>query len=191
MSNWHWLPVVFAALILSGAHREADAQPLAINPSAAASDVGNPSSTNPAARASDIRNPSATNPSAAASQIPQPASGIAPRRTNLTPALVDERVRVPPRRARKAQAAERRTESRRAAAADQMTRPFEALEAARRDRIEMEKRIAQEKATRPAQPASKRLRSEPRQSAELRKSQKASMGETHQLRQQSLTNRLS
>jgi hypothetical protein len=27
-----------------------------------------------------------------------------------------------------------------------MTRPFEALEAARRDRIEMEKRIAQEKA---------------------------------------------
>ena len=105
MSNWHWLPVVFAALMLSGAHREADAQPLAINPSAAASDVGNPSSTNPAARASDIRNPSATNPSAAASQIPQPASGIAPRRTNLTPALFDERVRVPPRRARKAQAA--------------------------------------------------------------------------------------
>jgi hypothetical protein len=146
MSNWHWLPVVFAALMLSGAHPAADAQPLAVNPSAAASDVRNPSSTNPSARASDIRNPSATNPSAAASQIPQPASGIAPRRTNLTPALVDERVRVPPRRARKAQAPEPRTEPRRAAAADQMTRPFEALEAARRDRIEMEKRIAQEKA---------------------------------------------
>ena len=48
--------------------------------------------------------------------------------------------------ARKAQATERRTESRRAAAADQMTRPFEVLEAARRDRIEMEKRFAQEKA---------------------------------------------
>jgi hypothetical protein len=53
----------------------AGAQPLGINPSAAPSDVGNPSSINPAARASDVWNPSAINPAAAASQIPQP-SGI-------------------------------------------------------------------------------------------------------------------
>jgi hypothetical protein len=53
----------------------AGAQPLGINPSAAPSDLGNPSSINPAARASDVWNPSAINPAAAASQIPQP-SGI-------------------------------------------------------------------------------------------------------------------
>ena len=87
MSTWHWLPVAFAAFMLSSASREANAQPLAVNPSAAASDVRNPSSTNPSAAASDIRNPSATNPSAAASQIPQPAPGIAPRRTNSAPRL--------------------------------------------------------------------------------------------------------
>ena len=51
---------------------DAGAQPLAINPSAAASDINNPSSINPAARASDVLNPSAVNPAAAASQIPQP-----------------------------------------------------------------------------------------------------------------------
>ena len=145
MSTWHWLPVAFAAFMLSSASREASAQPLAVNPSAAASDVRNPSSTNPSAAASDIRNPSATNPSAAASQIPQPAPGIAPRRTNLSPALVDERVRVPPQRARKAQVTKRRAKSR-GDGNEQMTRPFEALEGARRDRIEMEKRDAQEKA---------------------------------------------
>ena len=46
----------------------AGAQPLGINPSAAPSDLGNPSSINPAARASDVWNPSAINPAAAASQ---------------------------------------------------------------------------------------------------------------------------
>jgi hypothetical protein len=113
MSSWHWLPLALAAFALSSSQLEAIAQPLAVNPSAAASDVGNPSSINPSARASDIRNPSATNPSAAASQIPQPTPNIAPRRTNLTPALVNERVRVPPRPARKAQVTERRVKSRR------------------------------------------------------------------------------
>jgi hypothetical protein len=145
MSTWHWLTVAFAAFMLSSACGEAGAQPLAVNPSAAASDVRNPSSTNPSAAASDIRNPSATNPSAAASQIPQPAPGIAPRRTNLSPVLVDERVRVPPRRARKAQVTKRRAKSL-GDGSEQMTRPFEALEGARRDRIETEKRDAQEKA---------------------------------------------
>src|SRR5829696_3602557 len=59
----------FGMLILS---HTAGAQPLGINPSAAPSDIGNPSSINPAARASDVCNPSAINPAAAASQIPQP-----------------------------------------------------------------------------------------------------------------------
>jgi uncharacterized protein len=145
MSIWYWLPVAFAAFMLSSVRHEASSQPLAVNPTAAASDVSNPSSTSPSAAASDIRDPSATNPSASASQIPQPpALGIAPGRT-LTPALVDERVRVPPRRARTAQATDRRAKPRQAAD-DHMTRPFEALEGARRDRIEMEKRVAQEKA---------------------------------------------
>jgi hypothetical protein len=135
MSTWHWLTVAFAAFMLSSACGEAGAQPLAVNPSAAASDVRNPSSTNPSAAASDIRNPSATNP----------APGIAPRRTNLSPVLVDERVRVPPRRARKAQVTKRRAKSL-GDGNEQMTRPFEALEGARRDRIETEKRDAQEKA---------------------------------------------
>jgi hypothetical protein len=58
----------FAAFLIVGTGHLARAQPLAINPSAAASDIGNPSSINPAAAASDIRNPSAINPSAAASQ---------------------------------------------------------------------------------------------------------------------------
>ena len=66
-----WL-AAFGMLILS---HIAGAQPLGINPSAAPSDLGNPSSINPAARASDVWNPSAINPAAAASQIPQP-SGI-------------------------------------------------------------------------------------------------------------------
>src|SRR5215204_2645096 len=46
------------------------AQPLAVNPSAAPSEVGNPSSINPAARASDIRNPSSINPAALATCLP-------------------------------------------------------------------------------------------------------------------------
>jgi hypothetical protein len=71
-----------AALALSPIG-SAQAQGLAVNPSAAASDVRNPSSFNPAAAASDIRNPSATNPAAAASEIRQPglASPSAPAAT--------------------------------------------------------------------------------------------------------------
>jgi hypothetical protein len=91
----------FTAYLIVGAGHHAGAQPLAINPSAAASDIGNPSSINPAAAASDIRNPSAINPSAAASQIPQP-SPLFPRRprnvvmpTILVPTIVEERIARP------------------------------------------------------------------------------------------------
>ena len=78
----------FGVLILS---HIAGAQPLGINPSAAPSDLGNPSSINPAARASDVWNPSAINPAAAASQIPQPrgilggAARQAPGPRQITP----------------------------------------------------------------------------------------------------------
>ena len=100
--------LAFAAVLIVGTGHHAGAQPLAINPSAAASDVRNPSSTNPAAAASDIRNPSAINPSAAASQILQP-SGLVPRRsrngmpTILMPPIVEERIVRPPRRSRAVQ----------------------------------------------------------------------------------------
>ena len=56
------------ALFLLGTSHNANAQSLSVNPSAAASEVRNPSSINPAAAASDVRNPSAINPSARASQ---------------------------------------------------------------------------------------------------------------------------
>src|SRR5215203_6023595 len=73
MNSFRWL--LFALVFLFFSAKDCVvAQPLAVNPSAAASDVRNPSSTNPSAAASDIRNPSATNPSAAASQIPQPSA---------------------------------------------------------------------------------------------------------------------
>ena len=62
-----------AAILLLLALGEARSQPLGANPSAAPSDIGNPSSINPSARPSDIGNPSAINPSAAASQ-PLPAT---------------------------------------------------------------------------------------------------------------------
>jgi hypothetical protein len=117
------------------------AQPLGVNPSAAPSAVRNPSSTNPAAAASDIRNPSTTNPSAAASQLPQTGGGSSPR-GNVTPALPRQRIAAPPRRTRDIQ---RSRSARRATAGVEMTRPFEALEGARRDRIEFEKRMAQER----------------------------------------------
>jgi hypothetical protein len=91
-------PLAFAAVLIVGTGHHTRAQPLAINPSAAASDVRNPSSTNPAAAASDIRNPSAINPSAAASQIPQP-SGLVPSRSRMPTILmrpiVEERVSRP------------------------------------------------------------------------------------------------
>jgi hypothetical protein len=99
-----WLVLTTGLIFGSGHH--AGAQPLAINPSAAASDVGNPSSFNPAAAASDIRNPSAINPSAAASQIPQP-SGLVTSRSRLPTILMqpigEERIVRPPRRSRAVQ----------------------------------------------------------------------------------------
>ena len=54
-------PLAFAAFLIVATGHYAGAQPLAINPSAAASDIRNPSSTNPAAAASDIRSPGAIN----------------------------------------------------------------------------------------------------------------------------------
>jgi hypothetical protein len=139
MSSFQFVGLAVAVLVFSVNH-PAVAQPLGVNPSAAPSDVRNPSSTNPAAAASDVRNPSATNPSSAASQIPQPTA-VSPSRTNLSPPMATQRIGPAPQRAR----AVRRAKSRRAAAVE-MTRPFEALEGARRERIELEKRSAQEKA---------------------------------------------
>jgi hypothetical protein len=136
MNSFRWLR--FASVFLFfGPNDCVVAQPLAVNPSAAASDVHNPSSTNPSAAASDIRNPSATNPSAAASQIPRPA--------NVAPPMARERLAPTPRRTRAARHSPRsRAKSRDGNAAVEMTRPFEALEGARRDRIEFEKRATQD-----------------------------------------------
>src|SRR5215207_7361088 len=144
MNSFRWLRSALVLLFLS-ANERVVAQALGVNPSAAASDVRNPSSTNPSAAASDIRNPSATNPSAAASQIPQPGA-ISSRRDNVTPPLARQRVAPTLPRARSAQQGrQRRGKSRDANAGIEMTRPFEALEEARRDRIEFEKRAAQDK----------------------------------------------
>jgi hypothetical protein len=133
-----WRRLAWAVLALCVSHA-AMAQRLAVNPSAAASDVRNPSSTNPAA-AADIRSPSATNPSAAASQIPQP-SAVSPNGRRMRPSIASQRTVVPPRRSR---AVQRERRSKAAASQIEMTRPFEALEGARRDRIEFERRTAQE-----------------------------------------------
>jgi hypothetical protein len=84
MRSFQCLRLAFGAFLTFSINHPALSQPLAVNPSAAASDVRNPSSTNPAAAASDVRTPSATNPSAAASQIPQPTAA-SPSRTNVTP----------------------------------------------------------------------------------------------------------
>jgi hypothetical protein len=104
------IPLIAAAIVIFGSSQHAGAQPLAINPSAAASDVRNPSSTNPAAAASDIRNPSAINPSAAASQISQPG-GLVPTRsrmpTILMPPIVEERIARRPQRTRAVQRSRR------------------------------------------------------------------------------------
>ena len=144
MNSFRWLRFALVFLFFS-AKDCVVAQPLAVNPSAAASDVRNPSSTNPSAAASDIRNPSATNPSAAASQIPQP-SAISSRPANVAPPMARERLAPTPRRTRAARHSPRgRAKSRDTNAAVEMTRPFEALEGARRDRIEFEKRATQDK----------------------------------------------
>jgi hypothetical protein len=71
-----------AVLVLLGLAGRAHSQPLGANPSAAPSDLGNPSSINPSARPSDISNPSAINPSAAASQ---PLPSTAPGRSTTIP----------------------------------------------------------------------------------------------------------
>jgi hypothetical protein len=134
------LGLAFSTFILTVSHH-ALAQPLGANPSAAPSDIRNPSSTNPAAAASDIRNPSAINPSAARSQIPQPTTA-SPGQTNALSPVTSQATTPSLRRARAA----RRSTSRRTADTDKLTRPFEALEAARRGRIELEKRLAQDKA---------------------------------------------
>ncbi|MDF3062556.1 MAG: hypothetical protein K0S06_2665 [Microvirga sp.] len=68
----HWIFAVVSLVAALSASAPARSQGVAVNPSAAASDVRNPSSFNPAAAASDIRNPSATNPAAAASDLRQP-----------------------------------------------------------------------------------------------------------------------
>jgi hypothetical protein len=54
------MALAVASFILGTSHN-ANAQSLSVNPSAAASEVRNPSSINPAAAASDVRNPSAIN----------------------------------------------------------------------------------------------------------------------------------
>jgi hypothetical protein len=140
MRKSHLLGFAFATFILT-ASSHAVAQPLGANPSAAPSDIRNPSSTNPAAAASDIRNPSAINPSAAQSQSLQP-SAVSPGRTNVLPREGSQATTPSLRRARAA----RRSRSGRAAQTDNLTRPFEALETARRERIQLEKRLAQDKA---------------------------------------------
>ena len=84
-----WLTLT--CLLLIARASESRSQPLGANPSAAPSEVGNPSSMNPAARPSDIRNPAAINPSAAATQ---PLPSITPGRS---PALTRApRVRATP-----------------------------------------------------------------------------------------------
>jgi hypothetical protein len=143
MSSFRWLSFAFAAVLFFSASERVTAQALGVNPSAAASDVRNPSSTNPSAAASDVRNPSATNPSAAASQIPQ-STVTFPRA--VAPSITRQQIAPAPRRARPVQRARHDRATRRANAATEMVRPFEALEGARLDRIEFEKRTAGEKA---------------------------------------------
>jgi hypothetical protein len=136
MRTSHLLGAAFATFILT-ISPHLMAQPLGANPSAAPSDIRNPSSINPAAGASDIRNPSAINPSAAQSQSLQP-SAVSSGRTN---ARVTSQ--TTPRSLRRARAA-RRSKSGRAARGDNLTRPFEALEAARRASTDLAKRSAQD-----------------------------------------------
>ena len=97
--------LALAGFLMVGASHYAGAQPLGVNPSAAPSNIGNPSSINPAAAASDIRNPSAINPAAAASQIPR-SSVVSPTRpTQAMPRVARQRIAQPPGRARAVQRA--------------------------------------------------------------------------------------
>lgn len=108
-----YLPGLTGFLLFSLMLFEARSQPLGANPSAAPSDIGNPSSINPAARPSDIGNPSAINPSAAASQpLPSTALGRSltiPRSPRVRSAPIQrevERENDPKRRSARAPAAE-------------------------------------------------------------------------------------
>ena len=107
------LSFALTGLLLFSFVLEAQAQPLGANPSAAPSELGNPSSINPAARPSDIGNPSAINPSAAASQpLPSTAPGRSltiPRSPRLRAAPIQrdvERENDRERRSARAPAAE-------------------------------------------------------------------------------------
>ena len=95
--------LALAAFLMVGSVHSARPQPLGVNPSAAPSDIGNPSSVNPAARASDIRNPSAINPAGAASQIPRSSAVSSTSPAQAMPRVARQRIAPPPRRARAVQ----------------------------------------------------------------------------------------
>ena len=143
MNSFRWLRFALVLLFLS-ANERVVAQALGVNPSAAASDVRNPSSTNPSAAASDIRNPSATNPSAAASQIPQPNT-TSSRPAIVTPPRAKERLAPPPRRTRAVERAPRSRAKSRGADAEVEYRPFEALEGRKARPHRVEKRATQDR----------------------------------------------
>jgi hypothetical protein len=89
--------LALTVVLLFGRPFEARSQALGVNPSAAPSDIGNPSSINPAARPSDITNPSAINPAAAASQVSPSFTPGGPAAT--LPRATRQRIAPPPRRA--------------------------------------------------------------------------------------------
>ena len=100
-------PAFLSAFLVLGTGQIANAQSLSVNPSAAASEVRNPSSINPAAAASDIRNPSAINPAARGSQLgssaisPNRPAGVAPSspRPRIAPSARPSAVEKPISRA--------------------------------------------------------------------------------------------
>jgi hypothetical protein len=97
MNSLEASPLALAVLLLLGVVGQARSQPLGANPSAAPSNLGNPSSINPSARPSDIGNPSAINPSAAASQplrpaVPGPSMSIPQSSPRLRPPPIERGV---------------------------------------------------------------------------------------------------
>jgi len=90
------MALAVASFILGTSHN-ANAQSLSVNPSAAASEVRNPSSINPAAAASDVRNPSAINPSARASHISGPSAISSTRPAGVAPTAPRQRAAPAPR----------------------------------------------------------------------------------------------
>lgn len=117
-----------ALLILAQGGRDAWAQPLGLNPSAAPSEIGNPSSINPAARASDIRNPGAINPAAAASQTPR---GGMPGLPPMAPTVGRQRATSITEPARRERAPATRADQRRQAAVRSPAEPPAACRKAR------------------------------------------------------------